>query len=201
MLRLYKNTIICSALALGICIAVSILCERFTIPHSGLIQNFSIGTTCSLLVVVITTVLQYRYEHDRGLSNYYSLFRRLCFHLSLVCEDLSDSEIDTMRKWLDNDIRAFEKSNKVLTWFSLRKKRQQAKVNHEFSYIFLAFEKQRFEQHKCLIEQLCGNEHIARMIDLAILFFTNEFDIKALEESKRSIIEARDSTNGRRHEN
>lgn len=59
MVKLYKRTIIASIGAALFFFVVSVVCEFLKFEHFGFAQNYCIGITCSLVVVVITSWLQY----------------------------------------------------------------------------------------------------------------------------------------------
>lgn len=86
MLKLYKRTIIVSIWIFIIFLMFSIIL-KILYSNSDIIsfvQNYIIGITCSILVVIITTFLQYKSEHERVMSEFVSTLRRLILNLSVA---------------------------------------------------------------------------------------------------------------------
>lgn len=104
MLKLYKRTIIVSIWIFIILLTISIALKIF-IPENDIIsfiQNYIIGITCSILVVIITTFLQYKSEYERVMSEFTSILRQLILNLlvalsyqekdaaELLCKEIID---------------------------------------------------------------------------------------------------------------
>lgn len=104
MLKLYKRTIIVSIWIFVISLTISIALKIF-IPENdtiSFIQNYIIGITCSILVVIITTFLQYKSEYERVMSEFTSILRQLILNLlvalsyqekdaeELLCKEIID---------------------------------------------------------------------------------------------------------------
>lgn len=86
MLKLYKRTIIVSIWIFAVFLISSIIL-RILVPDNDTIsflQNYIIGITCSILVVIITTILQYKSEYERIMSDLISTLRRLILSLSVA---------------------------------------------------------------------------------------------------------------------
>lgn len=92
MVNLYKNTIIASATAALLSIICAIICEIIIFPHNLLLQNFMVGIACSLLVVIITSILQYNHEHKCAFHDYSAALRKLILYLSFVYPDLEEMQ-------------------------------------------------------------------------------------------------------------
>lgn len=172
MLKLYRKTIYCGISGVLIGVIVSYICERVAFSYGALIQNFFVGIACSLLVVIITTLLQYHFEHHNIFKRYKNQFHTLCFHLSLINADMNNKQINLMREWLDNDFRSLRNISKELCWFSPKKQVQQTKVFFEFECLYFEFEKQRFNPPDSLINCFIGNEHLNKMLNYGTIFFT-----------------------------
>ena len=65
MLKLYKRTIIVSIWIFAIFLTSSIILKVLVRDNDTIsfLQNYIIGITCSILVVIITTLLQYKSEY------------------------------------------------------------------------------------------------------------------------------------------
>ena len=140
-----------------------------------------------LLVVIITTILQYHFEHRKVLGDYNDIFYSMCLHLLMIDKNMNDTQISLIRDWLDNDIHSFNSVNKELTWFSHKKWLLQNSVSQEFAHIWLAFEMQRLEPSANLITKFAENEHIFKMLDQGILFLAESIDVEMLKRLKKAI--------------
>lgn len=102
MLKLYKRTIIVSVWIFIILLTISVVLKIF-IPGNdtiSFIQNYIIGITCSILVVIITTFLQYKSEYERVMSEFTSILRQLILNL-LVALSYQEKDAD---EWLCKEI-------------------------------------------------------------------------------------------------
>lgn len=102
MLKLYKRTIIVSIWIFIILLTISVVLKIF-IPGNdtiSFIQNYIIGITCSILVVIITTFLQYKSEYERVMSEFTSILRQLILNL-LVALSYQEKDAD---EWLCKEI-------------------------------------------------------------------------------------------------
>ena len=78
MLKLYKRTIIVS-IWIFIILLTSSVTLKILFPNNDTIsflQNYIIGITCSILVVIITTFLQYKSEYEKVMSEFTSVLRK-----------------------------------------------------------------------------------------------------------------------------
>lgn len=102
MLKLYKRTIIVSIWIFIILLTISVVLKIF-IPENdtiSFIQNYIIGITCSILVVIITTFFQYKSEYERVMSEFTSILRQLILNL-LVALSYQEKDVD---EWLCKEI-------------------------------------------------------------------------------------------------
>ena len=145
MVILYKRTIIASSVIAIVSVLGAISCEMIAFSHHVLFQNFMVGIACSLLVVIITTILQYNHEHRRVFSDYAASLRKLILHLTLVYPDLEDMhEEDTYSKLYHEFDQSFESLvnwDKQLDWFSIDKKRKQEKIRALYVIMWIDFTK------------------------------------------------------------
>ncbi len=145
MANLYKRTIIASAVAASLSIICAIICEKIFFPHNLLLQNFMVGVACSLLVVIITSILQYNHEHKRVFYDFSAALRKLILHLSLVYPDFEEMQEEKYYNKFYNELdQAFEylvNVDKQLCWFSLDKKKKQERIRSIYVQMWIAFTK------------------------------------------------------------
>ena len=86
MLKLYKRTIIVS-IWIFIILLTSSVTLKILFPNNDTIsflQNYIIGITCSILVVIITTFLQYKSEYEKVMSEFTSVLRQAILNLTVA---------------------------------------------------------------------------------------------------------------------
>ena len=89
----YKRTIIASSGAALFFFAISVVCEMWHFEHYAFVQNYCIGIACSLVVVVITSQLQYKHEHNKLLAEYCTAVREMISVLGQAFCGYEDSQI------------------------------------------------------------------------------------------------------------
>ena len=95
-MKLYKNTIIISIIVFFVCVFLSVIFAFTCISEFQIIKfinDYMIGIACSIIVVIITTFLQFKYEQRKALQTTLSDIRFLLFQFLLVTLSL-DSEDD-----------------------------------------------------------------------------------------------------------
>lgn len=192
MLKLYKSTIIVSLAVTIITLATSILCEKFIFPHALFVQNYSIGLTCSLIVVIITAALQYQYEHERLWKEYRTSLRQLIFIVGLIYPvsddtlpgEFFDDLYSKAQKAFDN----FRSINAELIWFSRKKAQKQEKVYDHFLSLWLDFHSPFFDS-KLSVLNLAHHKEFIPLIDSAADFLPDGYDKQDILQEKSYAIE------------
>ena len=93
MVKLCKRTVIASVGAALFFFAISVVCEMWHFEHYAFVQNYCIGIACSLVVVVITSQLQYKHEHNKLLAEYCTAVREMISVLGQAFCGYEDSQI------------------------------------------------------------------------------------------------------------
>lgn len=130
MLKLYKKTLIVCTICAVIGLSLSILCEILQFPHYTFIQNLFVGATCSLLIVIITTMLQYRSEHAKVFGEYSNGLRNLIFWLNAIkCfskNSLNTQQYEHYYSELNKCFSKITRSSAELCWLVFQKENQPA---------------------------------------------------------------------------
>lgn len=90
-MKLYKNTLIISIVILVICVLLSVVFNFTCLSEIGFISfisDYMIGTACSIIVVIVTTFLQFKYEQRKTLNSILSDIQFFFFHYLLVVMSL-----------------------------------------------------------------------------------------------------------------
>lgn len=194
MLKLYKTTIVASTFTAFFACIISIMCECIQFPHALLVQNYAVGISCSLVVVIITTVLQYSHEHKRVFDAYCSSLRDLVFCISIAFpssednEDPSNGFYNYLFEKLDSAFKLFEKNNRDLFWFSKNKKKLQEDVYMCYAHLWIDFERQRFESAKACIEALENHPKFIPLINACIAIFPDGLGKDSFEAEYKDIV-------------
>ena len=99
MMKLYKKTIIV-AKAMAICFFIlSVICEFFEFAHKAIIQSYASGITCSLIVVIVTTYLQFKHTQERLLDEIASSLNSFFFHRYYAVNALLSNKIYADELW------------------------------------------------------------------------------------------------------
>ncbi len=185
MVNLYQRTIIASAVTALLSIICAIICETIIFPHNLLLQNFMVGIACSLLVVIITSILQYNHEHKRVFHDYSAALRKLILHLSFVYPDLEEMQKEKYYNKFYNELdQAFEclvNVDKQLCWFSLDKKKKQEKIRSIYVQMWIAFTKGYCTSKEAAVRSLVKHNCYLPFINATKELLTDKTDNKILD--------------------
>ena len=149
MLKLYKRTIIVS-IWIFIILLTSSVTLKILFPNNDTIsflQNYIIGITCSILVVIITTFLQYKSEYEKVMSEFTSVLRQAILNLTVA---LSYQEKNVEEKFcrriiekIKDDFDKFNQLNQSFCCFSKKNHQKYVSliVDSEKSYYDMIKEK------------------------------------------------------------
>lgn len=185
MVILYKRTIIASSIIAIASVLGAIICEIIVFPHNLLLQNFMVGIACSLLVVIITTILQYNHEHRRVFSVYASSLRKLILYLSFVYPDLEDMhEERTYNKLyheLDQSFESLVNWDKELDWFSVDKKKKQEKTRSLYTKMWMDFTKGFCKSKESAVLALALHPNYLQLVEAAKDILNDKTDRKVID--------------------
>ena len=137
-MKLYKNTLIISIVILVICVLLSVV-FNFTclseIVFISFISDYMIGTACSIIVVIVTTFLQFKYEQRKTLNSILSDIQFFFFHYLLVVMSHDPREKTSDKLWeyyYDETYKGIRKISTDLSsieWFSKKKIKTTANLH------------------------------------------------------------------------
>ena len=185
MINLYKRTIVASAIAAMIAMLVAVFCEAVVFAHNLLLQNIMVGLACSLIVVIITSILQYLHEQKRVFTEYSSALQKLIFYLSIVYPetDVSSNEgyYTKLYDKIDISFETVAKWDAELFWFSINKKRKQQKIREAYSKMWVAFVKGIGVRKENAVAVLFQNPQYLLLVDAAKNLLEDKTDLKLIE--------------------
>ena len=194
MVKLYKRTIIASIGAALFFFVVSVVCEFLKFEHFGFAQNYCIGITCSLVVVVITSWLQYKHEHDRLFAEYCAAVREMVSVLGQAFCGYDDSQIsdkfcEMMCETIGAAFDAYEKCDKELIWFFKGKAKLQEAVLLNYRDIHIYFSEHYYKSKRAAFTGLRFHESYIPLVDSALALVQNKRDRHSIKDSKRFALE------------
>ena len=184
-MKLYKNTLIISIVILIICVLLSVV-FNFTclseIRVISFIADYMIGTACSIIVVIVTTFLQFKYEQKKTLNSILSDIQFFLFHYLLVVMSLAPEENTSEKLWeyyYDETYKGIRKISSELSnveWFS--KKKIKITANLQKSILNMMIDIVKLTDRKDKKSMLCviDTPYLTEIKDNAILLASaNEY--------------------------
>ena len=176
MLRLYKATIIVSA-CIGICaLGVALLCECWQIPHGTLIQNLAIGLFCSLLVVVITSMLQFKYAQKDLVREYARALWHLANQIGMAYRagdyNFSDEFYKELFGRIDAAFERFNSYSNEIVWFSPQKQKSTKMICLYKNRMQNNYLRKCLKSDKEAVQSFSRNADYIAMLDSSIALFS-----------------------------
>ena len=194
MVKLYKRTIIASIGAALFFFAISVICEMWHFEHYAFVQNYCIGIACSLVVVVITSQLQYKHEHNKLLAEYCAAVREMISVLGQAFCGYGDSQIsdkfcEMMCEKVKAALDAYEKTDKELIWFFKGKAKLQDAVLMNYRKIYIDFSEYYYKSKRKAFAGLRFHKSYIPLVDSALALVQNKWDRHSIEDNKRFALE------------
>lgn len=129
-MKLYRNTLIISIIVFCVCIALSIVFEFTCISKFQVVSflsDYMIGIACSIIVVIITTFLQFKYEQRKLLNSILSDVHFFFFHYWLIAVSIDPNEKTPDKLWehyydeVCDDLKKISSQLSTIQWFSKSK--------------------------------------------------------------------------------
>ena len=165
MLKLYRKTIIWSTLLSAFLLLVAYHIKNDTdVASYTFLQNCLIGIACSLLVVALTTRLQYLDEHAKVFYKYKRNLRKLYFKaLYIQDSDISDFsmlELIGHRDSVDQCLEELKECMQNLCWFCPEKNRRYSKSFMAIYCVIADFYKEEYRNPQQALARLGENSVI-----------------------------------------
>lgn len=189
-MKLYKNTLIISILILVICVLLSVVFNFTCLSEIGIISfiaDYMIGTACSIVVVIVTTFLQFKYEQRKILNSVLSDIQFFFFHYLLVIVSLDPREKTSDKLWeyyYDETYKGIRKISSNLSsieWFSQKKIKITANLHQAVLQMMYDMVKFTDRKNKKSILSVIAAPHLKDIKDNAILLASaNEYAAKEI---------------------
>lgn len=123
---MFQRTIVYSEWVLILSVVISIALECINKTHGGWIhffENFAIGIACSDVVVLVTTITQFKHIRNEKFEDYNSTLFQFFVVLTYIV-DIKKSgtkeELSTNLKYMCEDIHHYSSLAEELFWFKLK---------------------------------------------------------------------------------
>ena len=169
-MKVYKTTLIISVSIFLFLAITSTVLNFFNLPNRNWISffiNWSVGIGCSTVVVIVTTLIQYRIEQDRLINKCADCLRGLFFHNSffgsLFNDDCirNDYTVNVLDKIENNWRKSIEEDNGKLLEY-LNQLEFLSKSNRKFLATILKTSYQL--QISSIAKEDCSNERIEEIL-------------------------------------
>lgn len=136
-MKLYKNTLITSIIVFFICVILSFIFGLTCVAEFKIVQiitDYLIGIACSVVVVIITTFLQFKYEQKKLVNSVLSETQFLLFYYLLVVCSLYPDEETPKKTWEHYYDEIYDAVKKIsleisnIEWFSCKKSKAINKI-------------------------------------------------------------------------
>ena len=185
-MKLYKNTLIISIIVFLFCVLLSFAFGLTYIAQykiTQIITDYLIGIACSVIVVIITTFLQFKYEQKRTLIHILSDMHLFFWGFLLVAYSLDPDEETPSKVWDYNYDKIYEVANKIISdlsnieWFSKRKTKLAMKLQVSIMQVVLDITK--FDSDK--------KDRLVNVFDTSSLEEIKDYTIQLIEDDKKEI--------------
>ena len=138
-LKTHIKIVVFSCIGMAVFFGVSVVCEFFEFAHHVFLQNMSVNIACSLLVLLFTTLMQYKYEHKAAYREYCSsLFQIITdIKLSFYVETHAGKEYIVER--LREDFDVYRVCDGNLNWFSGKKREIQGRLRTKVTKLYIKY--------------------------------------------------------------
>lgn len=181
MLKLYRMTIIVSGIlsVLLLIVAYNVKSDTANATYT-FIQNCLIGIACSLVVVVITTCLQFLSEHKKVFYEYKRSLRKLYFE-ALNIKDSDINAFSTLslfehKDGVDQCLEELKECMQNLCWFSPVKNKRYTQSFTTVYRIMIDFYKDDYSNPQKALMKLGENSLIETLEELIKECATDKVD-------------------------
>ena len=176
-MKLYKKTLLICLCIFSGCLLLSALC-RFTCLNQvevfQFLEDYMIGTACSIIVVLITTYVQFKFEQRKTLNSILLNIQFFYFRYLLVVMSLDPEEQTSSGLWdyyydsLQEDIKKITHGLSEIRWFSQKKEKTITELQREFLKLLFAMSKELDSQKEYAVKKLVGNPVLKDIRDYAL---------------------------------
>lgn len=209
MMKLYKKTIVVSKI-MAICFFIlSVVCEFFEFTHKAIIQSYTSGIACSLIVVIVTTYLQFKYEQERLLDEIASNLNSFFFHRYYAVRDLLSNKTYTVELWeylhdmIENNIQEISDKSREIRFFNKETESKVIELCGRIQLIQADCLDGNFQSKKKALEKIVFSKNIDRIEELAFVIVKEGFykdNIVRFSDRTKEILKAKKNANAEKED-
>jgi len=176
-MKLYKNTLIISIIVFLVCIALSVAFEFTCISKFqpvSFLSDYMIGIACSIIVVIITTYVQFKFEQRKALNSILTNIQFFYFRYLLVVISLDPEEQAPAKLWehyydsLQEDIKKITYGLNEIEWFSKKKEKTITELHRGFISLLIAMSEALDTQRERAGKESVGDPILEKIKDNAL---------------------------------
>lgn len=164
-----KVTKVCSALS-AVCIFISFILVNSN-GNANIVQNYSIGLACSLLVVIITTHVQYKSLLISKYAEYICAIEDLIFELyNTSSANLAGNQYDEAYGKIDRCFKEVRRGSEGIYFFVSSRNRQKQNCDEVFKNMYLDLLHYVGRSKRDAVEFVTSKEYIISAINNFVAF-------------------------------
>lgn len=176
-------------------LAISVVIELLNLNLRWLdfFKNYSTGIACSIIVVIVTTYLQFKHEREKKLNEISSkigmfFFKYIILIISLYPEEQT-TKVEHKRYYDEFHNITYEIIKELfeITWFSKRKNKLAYDLQTDFMRLYLDMSIDLDKPKKFAIESIANSSLIDNILEKTLLFVKNEYEKeKILKDAQKA---------------
>lgn len=176
-MKLYKNTLITCICIFAGCLLLSILFKFTCLGEMDLflfLTDYMIGIACSIIVVLITTYVQFKFEQRKILNSILTNIQFFYFRYRLVVMSIDPKEQVPPKLWehyydsLQDDIKKITSKINEIEWFSKKKEKTITELSRSFLKLLIAMSKVLDTQRERAVKGIVGDPILKNIRDSAL---------------------------------
>lgn len=174
-------------------LAISVITELLDLRGLNLLKDYSVGIACSIIVVIVTTYLQFKHEQEKKLSEISSKIGTFFLKYTILILSLYPEERTrevTYKRYYDefhDNTYEIVKELFEITWFSKRKNKLAQDLQTDFIRFYLDMSMGLDKPPKFAIESIVNSSLVDNILNKTLSFVKNEHDKeKILKDAERA---------------
>ena len=190
-MKLYKKTLIVCSIIFLCCTLLSTL---FLLPCFSrleiiiFLRDYMVGVACSIIVVLVTTYLQFRFEQSKTLASVLSGLRFFFFDYLCIAMALDPNEQIPKKLW-NYYYEKMEKQVKELTtellrieWFSKKKTKLAMEIQKQFLTLRIDLSRTQKREKDEILKEIVGASLIEEIKNSSLLLAQDDVYTHIREE-------------------
>ncbi len=190
-MKLYKITAIISFIVFGVCLLCSVILGFIPSENNTwiiLLQNYAVGIACSILVVIITTLLQFNFEQQKEKNKLISDIRTLFLHYYLSVLSADPNEKTSQQMWnhyydrIESCIDDISTCLSNLDWFRKKHLNNANDIHYAVLQLRISLYKNNRQSKEDAVRSILNHSAFDDIEEKSLLYAKNDYDKKSIEE-------------------